>query len=71
MAAIDVNRGRYVVHDLTGIAAVGLDQEGHLMLAALLANGIIEDPLTPVSDKVLLVVAGQWLGKRPSPSRCW
>jgi hypothetical protein len=65
MAALDVDRRRDVVHDLTGIAAIGLQQEGLLVRPAALAHRVIEESLGAVVHEIDLFVSGQRLREFP------
>ncbi len=63
MPSLHHDRRRNVMHDLTGIAPVGLQQERLPMVAATLANRVIENALGPIVHEIDFFVAGQRLGK--------
>ncbi|QIK38951.1 hypothetical protein GWK36_14205 [Caldichromatium japonicum] len=64
MAALDVDRCRDVVHDLAGVAAIGLQEEGRFVRATALANRIVE-------EDALGAVPSVSFASSPSPVSGW
>ena len=63
--AVDIDGHRQVMHDLTGIAPVGLQQHVLSVTAATNTGAIIEQSLAPAFHQIHFGVTGGRVGKIP------
>ena len=64
MAALDHDRHRQVVHQLAGVAGVGLQQQRLLMAAAAGAGAVVEQAFAAAMDHIMFTVAGGLCAER-------
>lgn len=64
MPAFDEYRYRQIVHQLSSIAAVGLQQQALLMTAAAYASAVIEQPFAAIVRGVMGLITGERQAER-------